>query len=431
MACVVVIGAQWGDEGKGKIVDFFTEFADVVVRFQGGANAGHTLVVDGERVVLRLIPAGIFRKGKRCILGPGMVVDPETLIEEIATLRAKGYLTDPQEVTVSDIAHVVMPYHKRLDQARERAKGGTRIGTTGRGIGPAYEDKYGRVGIRIGDLYRPGALRIKLSRNVKTKNEALARLGEPPVDLEALWATLQTQAEALRAHVGNVPRILDEIRRRGRPILFEGAQGTLLDIDHGTYPFVTSSSTVAGGACAGTGIGPTYLSAVIGVCKAYSTRVGEGPFPTEVHDEVGERLRREGNEFGATTGSPRRCGWLDLVALRHATRVNGLTGLAVTKLDVLRGLQKVKICVAYELDGERLEEMPVDVGELERCRPVYEEWDGWSEDLRECRSLDHLPRAARQFLSKVSADLGIPVTLVSVGPGRSETILVQNPFREK
>jgi adenylosuccinate synthase len=324
-----------------------------------------------------------------------------------------------------------MPYHKRLDQARERVQGGLRIGTTGRGIGPAYEDKYGRVGIRMGDLFRPAALRIKLTRNVKAKNEALARLGEPPVDLEALWGVLQPQAEALRAHVTNVPRLLDEIRRRGKPILFEGAQGTLLDIDHGTYPFVTSSSTVAGGACAGTGIGPTYLTAVIGVCKAYSTRVGEGPFPTEMHDEIGERLRRDGNEYGATTGRPRRCGWLDLVALRHATRVSGLTGLAVTKIDVLRGLSKVKACVAYELDGERLEEMPLDAGDLERCRPVYEEWDGWSEDLRESRSLDHLPRAARQFLSKISAILGIPVTLVSVGPGRSDTILVQNPFREK
>jgi adenylosuccinate synthase len=429
MSGIVVVGAQWGDEGKGKVVDLYTEFADVVVRYQGGANAGHTVIVNDEKLVLHLIPSGILRRGKRCVIGPGTVVDPEALLEEVAMVRARGFLGDAQELLLADSAHLVLPYHKKLDRGRERSAGGERIGTTGRGIGPAYEDKYARAGIRVGDLYRPGALRIKLSRNVQHKNVLLKQLGEAPVDLEGLWRTLQEQAEALRPFVGNAPRALDEMRRRGKHILFEGAQGTLLDVDHGTYPFVTSSSTIAGGACAGTGVGPTYISQVIGVTKAYTTRVGEGPFPTELHDEMGLRLREVGGEFGATTGRPRRCGWLDVVALRHAARVNGLTGVAVTKLDVLRGLPKVQVCVAYDLDGERVDEMPLDAGDLERCRPVYEEVDGWAEELRDARSLDDLPRAARSYLSKMSGMLGLPVTLVSVGPGRSETILVQNPFR--
>jgi adenylosuccinate synthase len=429
MACVVVVGAQWGDEGKGKIVDLYTEFADVVVRYQGGANAGHTIVVGGEKVVLHLIPSGILRKGKRCVIGPGVVVDPEALLEEVELVRQRGFLTEPRELVLSDAAHLVLPYHKRLDQARERSPSMQKIGTTGRGIGPAYEDKYARVGIRVGDLYRPYAMRRKLLRNVEAKNATIQQLGGEPVDFNEVWRAVETQADALHPFVGNATRIIDELRRRGKHLLFEGAQGTLLDVDHGTYPFVTSSSTIAGGACTGGGIGPTHLSAVIGVTKAYSTRVGEGPFPTELHDELGERLREVGVEFGATTGRPRRCGWLDIVALRHAARVNGLTGLAITKLDVLKGLPKVKFCVAYDLDGERLEEMPLDTEDLANCQPVYEEMEGWSEDIREARSLEHLPRAPRQYLSKVAGLLGLPIVLASVGPGRTESIVVQNPFR--
>jgi adenylosuccinate synthase len=425
---VVVVGAQWGDEGKGKIVDLFTEFADVVVRYQGGANAGHTVKVGDSKLVLHLIPSGIFRKGTRCIIGPGVVVDPEALLEEIALVRSRGFLTDPQELTLSDAAHLVLPYHKRLDRGRERSPSAQHLGTTGRGIGPAYEDKAGRVGIRVADLYRPYSLKIKVTRNVEAKNPMLRELGEDPLDVDALLCDLQAQAEALRPFVGNAARILDEHRRRGKEILFEGAQGTMLDVDHGTYPFVTSSSTVAGGACTGGAIGPTHISAVLGVTKAYTTRVGEGPFPTELQDEIGARLREEGDEYGATTGRPRRCGWLDLVALRHAARVNGLTGIAVTKLDVLCGIPRLKVCVAYDLDGERTEEMPLDAGDIERCRPIYEEVDGWTEGVRDARTLDELPRPAREYLAYLSRALGLPVSLVSVGPGRTETILVQNPF---
>jgi adenylosuccinate synthase len=427
MAVVVIVGAQWGDEGKGKVVDLYTEHADVVARYGGGANAGHTLVVDGQKLVTHLIPSGVLRPGVVCVLGGGMVIDPQTLLDEIADCKTRGLLADDRDLVIGDRAHVILRYHREIDALRESRAGA--IGTTKRGIGPAYEAKVARRGIRMGDLVRPGRLRALVEQNLEELNPYVARLGGEPYEGEALVAEGLALGDQLKRYLGDASRIVHDAIRRGKSVLFEGAQGTLLDVDHGTYPFVTSSSTLAGGACTGLGIGPTEIDSVVGISKAYATRVGAGPFPTELHGAAGDRLREAGAEFGATTGRPRRCGWLDIPALRLAVRLNGMTGLALTKLDVLRGVKPVQVCVQYRLDGELLDELPLDAGDIERAEPVYETLDGWTEDAREARDLDDLPAGARRYLARIEQLLGIPMYLVSVGPGRAETIVLKNPFR--
>jgi adenylosuccinate synthase len=429
MPNVVVVGAQWGDEGKGKIVDLLTEYADVVVRFQGGNNAGHTLVVGGQKTVLHLIPSGILHPGKACVIGNGVVVDPEVMVAEVDALKAKGLLRDDGQLLVSLDAHVIMPWHKAIDLAREKAMGEGKIGTTGRGIGPTYEDKVARRGLRIRDLLDEPRLRRKVKERLAQAREELARLGQPS-DLEEA-AVAQRALELgrrLSRYATDVSLWLDRAIKAGRSLLFEGAQGTLLDVDHGTYPFVTSSNTVAGNAVVGCGLGPRAVDYVLGISKAYSTRVGSGPYPTELHDETGERLRKLGNEFGATTGRPRRTGWLDAVALRYAVRVNGIDGLALTKLDVLTGFEKVRIAVAYELDGKLLEDMPGDAEDQERCVPVYEDLPGWTAKVEGIRTWDDLPPPARAYVRRVEELCGVKAVGLSVGAERGETILVENPF---
>ena len=424
MACVIVVGAQWGDEGKGKVVDLYTEFADVVVRFQGGA-APAAPGDDGEGAPHEqtLIPCSAGRRGKRSVIGPGAVVDLAQLVRELRSLRAEGHCADAQELLLSEAAHLVLPYHHALEAMLGRA-GGARFTPGGRGYAAACEDRAARVGIRVGDLFRPAALRFKLSRNVKSAALRLSANGAEPIAMEAVWALLLEAGEVLRPFVGDVPKALDELRRRGKHLLFEGSFGALLDIDYGPYPFVAPVTTVAGGACVGGGMGPTHITAVVGVSKAYCTRIGDGPFPTEVHGELGARLC----EADAAVPTLRRGGWLDVVALRHAARVCGMTGLAFTRLDALVGIPRLKLCVAYDLDGERIEDLPLDAGELDRCEPIYEEHDGWSEPLSNARKLEHLPRNARQYLARVSQLCGLPILLASVGAERAETLLVQNPF---
>ncbi len=434
MAANVVIGAQWGDEGKGKVVDLYTEFADVVVRFQGGNNAGHTLVVerDGEvqKTVLHLIPSGILHKSKTCVIGQGVVLDPEVLLQEIDALRQRGFLERDEQLLIADDASVIMPYHCALDVLRENAKGDDRIGTTGRGIGPCYEDKVGRRSVFVRDLLDPRRLRAKLEANLGEKNMLLEWYGDEPLDLDELVDSMLEYGRRIEPFVGDANRFVFEQVSRGRSVLFEGAQGTLLDIGLGTYPFVTSSHTTSGGVCVGAGISPSQIDGVTGITKAYCTRVGAGPFPTELDDEIGQHLRDTGNEYGSTTGRPRRCGWIDAAALRYAARVNGFTGLAVTKLDVLSGIETVKICVGYtDSDGKQYDEPPMDPEVLETLVPVYEEVPGWSEDITGIRVREELPHEAKHFLSRLQTILEVPITLVSVGPKRAETIVVQNIYR--
>ncbi len=432
MSNVVVVGAQWGDEGKGKIVDLLTQYADVVVRFQGGNNAGHTLVVDGEKTVLHLIPSGILHPGKACVIGNGVVVDPEVLILEIDRLKQKGFLADDGQLVISLDAHVIMPWHKAIDLAREKSMGEGKIGTTGRGIGPTYEDKVARRGLRIRDLLDEERLRRKVKDRLALAREELARLGAAAdLDGAALVARAAEQGKRIARYAKDVSLWLHQALAAGKSRLFEGAQGTLLDVDHGTYPFVTSSNTVAGNAVIGSGLGPRAVDYVLGISKAYSTRVGSGPYPTELFDETGERLRKIGNEYGATTGRPRRTGWLDAVALRFAVRVNGLDGLALTKLDCLTGFPTVRIAVAYELDGKRLDEMPGDPEALERCKPVFEDLPGWTEKVEGLRTWDDLPPNARRYVQRVQELCGVKVVGLSVGADRGETILVENPFLKK
>jgi adenylosuccinate synthase len=424
---VVIIGAQWGDEGKGKVVDLYTEFADVVARFGGGANAGHTLVVDGQKLVTHLVPSGVLRPGTRNVLGSGMVIDPDVLLGEIAALKARGLLAQDADLVVSDRAHVIFPFHRELDALRER--GESAIGTTKRGIGPAYEGKAARRGIRTGDLVRPVRLRELIARNLDELNPAIERLGGSPAAVAPLLAQALGWGQALGRYLTDTSAYLYRQHRQGRDILFEGAQGTLLDVDHGTYPFVTSGSTVAAGACTGTGLGPTVIDTVIGICKAYSTRVGAGPFPTELSGPLEERLRAAGDEYGATTGRPRRVGWLDVAALRYAARVNGIHGLALTKLDVLRGIHPIRLCVGYRLGGTVVDEIPLDPEDITTAEPIYEDTDGFDADLTQTRELDDLPAAARRFIRRIEALAETPVDLISVGPGRGETIMLKNPFR--
>ncbi|BCA80908.1 adenylosuccinate synthase [Desulfuromonas sp. AOP6] len=432
MANVIIVGAQWGDEGKGKVVDIYTEYANDVVRYQGGNNAGHTLVVGDEKTVLHLIPSGILHEGKRCIIGNGVVLDPEVFIREITNLKKKGYLKDDSQLVIDGNVHIIMPYHREIDKAREIRSGARKIGTTGRGIGPTYEDKIGRRGIRLNDLIKPQAFARKLKEILPEKNFYLEKfLGQSPLSEEAILEEYSGYAQVLEKYLGRASLILNESIDAGHNILFEGAQGSLLDIDHGTYPYVTSSSTIAGGACTGSGVGPRFIDEVIGISKAYVTRVGEGPFPTELNDEMGEKLRQVGQEFGATTGRPRRTGWFDAVALREAVRTNGLTGLAITKLDVLNELDTIKICTAYSYQGDMLETFPQDLDVLNDCKPVYEEMEGWSSDLSGVRTYDDLPEKARVYLKKLEEVTGCPIALVSVGPRRDQTIQVKNPFTAK
>jgi len=427
MSNVVIVGAQWGDEGKGKVVDLFTSWADVVVRYQGGANAGHTLVVGGVKTVLHLVPSGVLHPGKKCIIGNGVVVDPEALMEEIDLLRSRGLLSDPDQLVVSENAHVILPYHKRIDAGREKQKA---IGTTGRGIGPCYEDKVARRGIRIRDALKASALRDKLESRVREANAQIEALGGEKCELQPLIEWALKLGERMRPYVGDASEVLSHEVAKGRAVLFEGAQGTLLDIDHGTYPYVTSSNTVAGNAAVGAGIGPTAIHSVIGITKAYTTRVGNGPLPTELKDAVGDRLRSVGAEFGATTGRPRRCGWLDALVLRYAARVNGLSGLAMTKIDVLTGFEKILIAIAYKLpNGKTVSEFPSDPELLELAQPVYEELPGWKEPLGDQREYGELPENTRRYIERVEQLVGVETIAVSVGAERAETIVRKNPFR--
>jgi adenylosuccinate synthase len=427
MSNVVIVGAQWGDEGKGKIVDLFTSWADVVVRFQGGANAGHTLVVGGVKTVLSLVPSGVLHPGKKCLIGNGVVVDPEALLKEVDTLKGRGLLADPHQLVVSENAHVILPYHKAIDKGREQKEA---IGTTGRGIGPCYEDKIARRGVRVRELLRPEALRKKLSARLEEANAQIVALKGQALELEPMLEKALEQGERIKPYMGDVSETLSHEVQRGRAVLFEGAQGTLLDVDHGTYPYVTSSNTVAGNAAVGAGLGPTCIDQVVGITKAYTTRVGNGPFPTELNDATGEKLRAIGSEFGAVTGRPRRCGWLDALVLRYAARVNGLSGLAITKLDVLTGFDKLQIAVAYKLpNGKTVTEFPSDPELLAEAVPVYEEMPGWKENLVDLREYDELPTNARRYVERVEQLVGVESIAVSVGAERGQTIVRKNPFR--
>ena len=428
MGNYVIIGTQWGDEGKGKIVDLLSEHADCVVRFQGGNNAGHTMVVDGEKFISHLVPSGIIQK-KTCFIGNGVVVDPEVLLEEIAYLGGKGVDVSPTYLRLSDRAQVIMPYHKRIDHAREAKKGDGKIGTTGRGIGPCYEDKASRVGIRFLDFFKPEVLRAKVEEALREKNFLLEKyFEEQPEDLEKTMAWCLDLADKLKPYISDTSVAINNNMDEGKSVLFEGAQGTHLDIDHGTYPFVTSSNTVSGNACCGAGVGPKTINGVLGIVKAYTTRVGAGPFPSELFDEVGSYLQEKGVEFGATTGRRRRCGWLDMVVLKNACRLNGLTGLVITKMDVLGGLKEIKICTGYEYNGEVVTDFAADLDLLSDCKMVCETLAGWDEDISGVRSYDDLPENAKAYLKRIEELSGTPVDMISVGPGREETIVVKNHF---
>jgi adenylosuccinate synthase len=432
MANVVIVGTQWGDEGKGKVVDLLTNYADYVVRFQGGNNAGHTLVVEGKKYVFHLIPSGILYENKKCMIGNGVVIDPAVLLDEMDELTEAGLPVTPGRLTISHNAHLIMPYHKLLDGADENAKkDGAKIGTTGRGIGPCYGDKILRSGIKAGDILDESLFREKLRENVDEKNFLLTKkYNSDPISFDDILREYLDHAEKLAPFIGNVSVELDLARKAGKHILFEGAQGTQLDIDHGTYPFVTSSNTISGNACTGSGFGPSHIDEVIGILKAYTTRVGEGPFPSELFDATGEALQKKGGEFGATTGRTRRCGWLDTVVANEAVRLNGITGLAITKLDVLSGQDTLKTATSYELDGKRYDAMPGNIKTTSKLKPVYEEMPGWQEDITQARSADDLPVKARDYVKRIEELTETPVMLLSVGPGREETMLLRNPFEK-
>jgi adenylosuccinate synthase len=427
---VVVIGAQWGDEGKGKVVDLLTERASAVVRFQGGHNAGHTLVIDGEQTILHLIPSGILHDGVQCMIGNGVVLSPEALLSEMDTLQSRG-VPVTERLAISPACALILPYHVALDQARERARGSKAIGTTGRGIGPAYEDKIARRGIRLGEMMDAAHFEARLREVLDYHNFMLQHyFSADPVDAGVVLEQSLAQAERIRPMVDDVVARLHDIRSGGGNILFEGAQGALLDIDHGTYPFVTSSTTTAGGAASGSGVGPRDLDYVLGIVKAYTTRVGGGPFPTELFDSNGDHLGAQGHEFGATTGRKRRCGWLDMLALRRSFIVNSVSGLCITKLDVLDGMETLRICTAYELDGQALDAPPVDADALARCKPLFIEMPGWQESTVGAGSLEALPRQARDYLAKLEELGGVPIDIVSTGPDRTQTLMVRHPFDE-
>ncbi|MCP4804130.1 MAG: adenylosuccinate synthase [Proteobacteria bacterium] len=418
MPGTVVVGAQWGDEGKGKIVDRLASRADLVVRFQGGNNAGHTLVVAGEKVVLHLVPSGILNPSARCVIGHGVVIDPVVLLREVDALATTGRSVHPAQLLISAGAHVILPYHVAIDTLREAARGAGAIGTTKRGIGPTYEDKASRRGIKVGEFIRPDRLRERLTDLLPERNRTIAEFGGEPLDVDVLLDQLLPVAERLAPYVTDTVEVLHEALEAGQSLLFEGAQGALLDLDHGSYPYVTSSNTIAGAACTGAGVGPTALGQVIGVVKAYCTRVGHGPFPTELDNDLGEHLRQQGREFGSTTGRPRRCGWFDAVLAKRAARLNGLTDLAVTKLDVLSGLDELAICTSYVEGTDAL----ADSRSLDAATARYETMPGWTEDITQCGSWEELPEACRAYVERIEALVGVPATIVSVGPGREQTI---------
>jgi adenylosuccinate synthase len=418
MSVTVVVGAQWGDEGKGKVVDVLTEHADIVARYSGGANAGHTLVVAGRKTVIRLVPSGILQPKPLCVLGSGMVIDPAVLRGELDALAAHGVDTSAKRVLIAENAHVVLPYHVLIDQLREAGRGA--IGTTKRGIGPAYEDKVGRRGIRMRDLLDDAELRTRISDALEAWAPTIARLGGEVPQTEPIVERYLEHGRALAGLIGDATGRLQDAVAAGANIVAEGAQGSLLDIDHGTYPYVTSSTVLASGAATGLGIGPTAIKSVLGITKAYGTRVGAGPFPTELHDDIGEKIRQAGNEFGSVTGRPRRCGWLDLVALRHAARLNGLTELVMTKADVLRGLDCVRVCVAYEVDGQRTQR--ADARRLADARPIYEDLPGFEDDLSSCRAMTSLPATVRRLVELVETHAGVPVKWLGVGPERQQSV---------
>jgi adenylosuccinate synthase len=425
---VVVIGTQWGDEGKGKIVDLLTDRASAVVRFQGGHNAGHTLVIEGKKTVLHLIPSGILRVGVRCLIGNGVVLSPSALLEEIGMLEAGG-VPARERLGISESCPLILSYHIALDQAREVARGKKAIGTTGRGIGPAYEDKVSRRGIRLGELLDPQHFTERLREVMEYHNFSLQHYFKAqPVDYQQVLDEALAQGELIAPMVEDIPGTLHALRDDGKSIMFEGAQGALLDIDHGTYPYVTSSTTTAGGAASGSGVGPRDLDYVLGIVKAYTTRVGAGPFPTELFDDDGQYLGEKGHEFGATTGRQRRCGWLDIVSLRRSLRINSVTGMCMTKLDVLDGMERVKICVAYKLDGKEISIPPVGADLFEKCEPVFIEMPGWKTSTVGVKSVEQLPLAARDYLAKVEELCGAPIDIISTGPDREETIIRRHPF---
>ncbi len=425
---VVVIGTQWGDEGKGKIVDLLTDRAKAVVRFQGGHNAGHTLVIDGEKTILHLIPSGILREGVRCLIGNGVVLSPEALLAEVDELEKRG-VPVASRLGISESCPLILPYHIALDQAREAARGNKAIGTTGRGIGPAYEDKVSRRGIRLGELQDVEHFKGRLQEVMEYHNFALEHYFKAaPVDYQQVLDQTLAQAERILPMLEDVTGTLHKMSAAGDNIMFEGAQGALLDIDHGTYPYVTSSTTTAGGAASGSGMGPRSLDYILGIVKAYTTRVGAGPFPTELFDEVGDHLGTRGHEFGSTTGRQRRCGWLDIVSLKRSLEINSVTGICITKLDVLDGLEKIKVCVGYMLNGQKIEVPPVGADLISQCEPVYIEMPGWSESTVGIKGYAELPVAAQEYLKKVEELTGVPVDVISTGPDRSETLILRNPF---
>lgn len=427
MASVVVVGTQWGDEGKGKITDYLSEKAEVVARYQGGNNAGHTIVFGGTKYKLHLIPSGIFYKDKICVIGNGMVIDPKALVEELKYLHDQG--VDTSNLKISNRAHVILPYHIKLDIAEEESKGANKIGTTKKGIGPAYMDKAARVGIRIADLLDREEFEIQLERNLKEKNRMFEKFYEVEgFTKEEILDEYFQYGQEIAHYVVDTSVVLNDALDEGKRVLFEGAQGVMLDIDQGTYPFVTSSNPIAGGVTIGSGVGPSKINHVVGVSKAYTTRVGDGPFPTELINEVGDRIREVGNEYGTTTGRPRRIGWFDSVVLRHARRVSGITDLSVNSIDVLTGIETLKICVSYKYRGELMKEFPASLKILAECKPVYEELPGWKEDITGVKSLDELPENARHYLERVSQLSGIPLTIFSVGPDRNQTNLVRGVF---
>ncbi|MFL6075387.1 MAG: adenylosuccinate synthase [Mycobacteriales bacterium] len=426
MPGIVLVGAQWGDEGKGKVTDLLGGRVDYVVRYQGGNNAGHTVVTpDGEHYALHLIPSGILTSGVTPVIGNGVVVDPGVLIQEMDGLNARGVATE--HLLISADAHLIMPHHRALDRVTERFLGRNRIGTTGRGIGPAYGDKVARLGIRVQDLFDPGILRAKLDVVLKEKNQVLVKLyNRKAIDADAVTEEYLGYADRLRPHVADTRLLLNRALEEGKVVLLEGSQGTLLDVDHGTYPFVTSSNPTAGGACAGSGIGPTRITKSIGILKAYTTRVGSGPFPTELHDQYGEYLRKAGGEIGVTTGRQRRCGWFDAVIARYATRVNGFTDYFLTKLDVLSSLEKVPVCVAYEVDGERVEDLPTTQTGFHHAVPVYEYLPGWWEDISECRTFAELPTNAQAYVHRLEELAGAQISVIGVGPGRDQNVVIRD-----
>lgn len=425
MTSVVVVGTQWGDEGKGKITDFLSANAEVIARYQGGDNAGHTIVIDGKKFKLHLIPSGIFFPEKISVIGNGVVINPKSLVKELAYLHEEGVTTD--SLRISDRAHVILPYHIELDRLQEESKGDNKIGTTIKGIGPAYMDKAARVGIRIADLLDRDVFAERLCINLEEKNRQFTKLYDAEaLSFDDIFEEYYEYGQQIKQYVTDTSVILNDALDNGKRVLFEGAQGVMLDIDQGTYPFVTSSNPVAGGVTIGSGVGPSKIDKVVGVCKAYTSRVGDGPFPTELSDEIGDRIREVGHEYGTTTGRPRRVGWFDSVVMRHSRRVSGITNLSLNSIDVLSGLDTVKICVAYDLDGERIDHYPASLEQLKRCKPIYEELPGWSEDITGVRHLDELPENARNYVRRVGELVGVRISTFSVGPDRDQTNILES-----